>query len=295
MALKTLFKSMKNEGLVVKPLDLYLLKLNDNEESDRAIDINSPSQVGGCLRARYYARKQYEKDHNSIEPRLRRIFDNGTKVHERLQEYLTKQGILLMDEVPVVNDEYNIQGHTDGYLKLSSKEIGILEIKSIKAENFTKLKDAEFHHKQQALTYMYCAEERRKYLRKTYPTEKAFKRLEENRIRYFESRYLHLEDGKRYTKEEKIQFQIDLNLKSDEILFNTEKPIKRVVVLYECKNSQNLKEFCVHWDSEIINNILEECDYLNDCVKNNKIPDREGTKSSMTCRYCNYKGECHIV
>lgn len=120
MALKNLFDAMKNEGYVIKDLDLYLAKKANEADENRAIDVNAPSQVGRCPRERYYARTQcVQADPNSISPRSQRIFDNGTGVHERLQGYLKDMGILLMDELPVHNVEYNIQGHTDGVLALT--------------------------------------------------------------------------------------------------------------------------------------------------------------------------------
>lgn len=83
MALKSVFNAMKREGYIIKDLDLYLLSLNE-EDNDRAIDVNAPSQIGKCLRQRFYARTQAERDSNAIDARTRRIFDNGTKTHERL-------------------------------------------------------------------------------------------------------------------------------------------------------------------------------------------------------------------
>ena len=63
------------------------------EENDRAIDVNSPSQVFKCMRALYYARTEADCD-GTVDARLQRIFDNGTHVHLRLQEYLKKEGTL---------------------------------------------------------------------------------------------------------------------------------------------------------------------------------------------------------
>ena len=96
MALKSVFNAMKREGYVIKDLDLYLLSLN-GEDNDRAIDVNAPSQIGGCLRSRYYSRTRASRDTNAVDARTRRIFDNGTKTHERLQQYLEEQGMLLME------------------------------------------------------------------------------------------------------------------------------------------------------------------------------------------------------
>lgn len=296
MSLKNIFKSMKSQGYVVKPLEKYLLSI-PNGDSDRAFNVNAPSSIGKCLRARYYSRVSTEKDDFSIEPRTRRIFDNGTKTHERLQGYLLKAKILLMDEVPVINDFYNIQGHTDGILDLGGGELGILEIKSINDNGFTKLKDCKPEHRQQGLSYAYCIEERRKTLHNRYKTAKAFKNTLESRKEEYANYYTHLKGGSKHSAKEKLQFQLSLHEKMDEILFKTEKPITKVIFLYEDKNDQSLKEFCVDTTDEstedIIQGILNDCLTVNKCVLKKEPPERSGkNKSDSVCRFCDYKIAC---
>lgn len=315
MSLKNVFDAMKKEGYIVKDLDMYLLSVVGNSGEDRAIDVNAPSQVGACLRARYYARTGETRDPNSISSRSQRIFDNGTKVHERLQEYLKDSGKLLMDELPVHNEEHNIQGHTDGlfvitpaeskskkvfagqYQNLFAKEVGVLEIKSINDRGFKELKDAKPEHKMQGLVYLYCLETRRQYLKDTYATLEDF--LEDKYVRWenYESLYQHLKDGSHYTRVEKIHHQCSLHDVLDNILYRLEKPIETVVFLYENKNDQELKEFSVTSTSaeskQSIEDILKEYDALNTCVECSKIPDREGkSKSDGICRWCDYKIAC---
>ncbi|MBO8161087.1 MAG: hypothetical protein H0Z24_05575 [Thermosipho sp. (in: Bacteria)] len=333
MGLKAVFKTMKKEGYIIKKLDQYLLSLN-GEKNDRAINVNSPSQAGACMRANYYARLQYPIDSNAIDPRARRIFDNGHHTHERLQTYLKDCGLLIMEEVPLRNDEYNIQGHTDGFLNLAtpkisitfnypikdivkvldinmskvstfdiedvifeernfSPEIGILEIKTINSRNYANLKDAKENHKQQAMIYMFCSEERRKYLRKTYETYEEFKASEKERIKYFKSLYEHLEDGNKYTREEKLLYKVIEHLKTDEVLYHCPRPINKVIFLYENKDTQELKEFVVIKDDEILADVLARYTILNECVANRKLPEREGTsKNAPPCKWCSYKIEC---
>lgn len=299
--LKAVFKNMKTEGYVVKNLDSYLIKAN--EENDRAINVNSPSQASNCLRRNFYMRTGIQSG-GSVDPRTQRIFDNGTHVHLRLQEYLMKSGICVMDEVPCIDAEYNIQGHTDGYLTLSPPSIskgvtqytnlGILEIKSINDNQFNQLKDAKPEHKEQAMVYLHCSEKRRKYLREKYKTKMEFDLSRKERVEYFKSRYQHLKDGSKYTKEEKLDLQIKLNLQADKILYNTIRPITKVVFLYENKNTQDLKEFVVEHDTELMDNILARYKTLNECIEKDELPPREGTsKSCTTCRWCPYNGiEC---
>lgn len=291
MALKTRFKNMKQEGYLIKPIDALLMK-KSNEGNDRAKNVNSPSQAGVCQRANFYARTGVQPD-GTLEPRTMRIFNNGDGVHDRLQTYLEQAGVCLMREVPVIDVEHNIQGHTDGYLKLSKIEVGILEIKSINSNGFQNLKAPKDEHKLQAMVYLYCSEKRRQYLRNTYLTLEEFEDSVKDRIAYYESRYTHFKDGSKYTREEKLSMQVKLGLQADNILFNTPKPINKVVFLYENKDNQELKEYTVSRDNELIEGILERYKNLNLAIENEELPEREGTsKSCSTCRWCNYKLEC---
>ena len=291
MALKSVFNTMKQEGYLIKPIDQYLLSLNARD-NDRASNVNSPSQAGVCQRANYYARMGYQQD-GSIEPRTRRIFNNGDGVHDRLQGYLEQAGVCLMREVPVLCDPYTIQGHTDGLVRISKEEIGILEIKSINSNGFTNLKEPKPEHKLQAMVYLYCCEERRKYLRSTYKTEEEFKASKIFRVQYYTKHYQHFKDGSKYTRKEKIRMQVKLGLQADELLWNTPRPITKVVFLYECKDNQDLKEYTVTRDNEVLDYILNRYAELNEAIANEQITEREGTsKSCPTCRWCNYRLEC---
>ena len=287
---------MKKEGYVTAPLDRFLFE-QANKPNDRAVNVNAPSQAGKCNRANYYMRKQYDSD-GSIDPRTQRIFDNGTYTHERLQSYLLEMELLLMDEVPLINDPYNIQGHTDGFLNLND-EVAILEIKSINDNQFGQLKDAKEEHKCQGLIYLYCAEDRRIWLHETYKTEEEFNASYNERYKYFEEHYQHMVGGRKFTREQKIENEVMLNMLSDNILFHTDKPITKVVFLYEHKNNQELKEFVVERNlttEPILLEVLERYEILNKCCENDELPDREGTsKSCNMCRWCNYKNECWIV
>lgn len=296
MALKSVFNAMKREGYIIKDLDLYLLSLNE-EDNDRAIDVNAPSQIGKCLRQRFYSRTQATRDSNAVDSRTRRIFDNGTKTHERLQEYLTEQGMLLMDEIPVLDEDYKIQGHTDGLLAISKVEKAVLEIKSINSNGFTQLKDVKEEHRQQGLSYVYCIEKRRKYLHDTYPDVQFFEQDKENLMKEYARHYQHLKGGRKHTKEEKIQFQCELHYKMDSILMKTTVPVTKVIFLYENKDNQELKEYCVSSreakSQEVLSQILGDCAKLNEAVLKDKVPPREYTsKTSMECRFCPYAIEC---
>ena len=297
MALEFLKENMKKKGIIAR-LDNYLLTLQ-KEDNDRAFNVNAPSQIAVCKRARYYART-WEGTKTSYSARTQRIFDNGTYFHERTQKYMLDSGILLLDEVPVLSEEYNIQGHTDGILDLGD-EYAILELKSINDNQYSGLRSGEKpEHTLQGLVYVYCIESHRKFLREKYKNKLLFKLSRSKRAKEYEQYYQHLKGGSKHTKEEKIAFQVGLHLRLDDLVFTCEKPITKVIFLYENKNTQDLKEFVVDSttpeNQEKIAEILEGCSYVNDCVETGTVPPREATrKSDSICRFCSYKDECWVL
>lgn len=297
MSLKNMFSTMKKEGYVTSPLDIYLYE-QSNKPNDRAVNVNAPSQAGKCIRSNYYMRMQYESD-GAIDPRLQRIFDNGSYTHERLQSYLIDMDLLLLDEVPLLNEKYNIQGHTDGFLNLGN-QVAILEIKSINSHSYSQLIDVKEEHKCQGLIYLFCAEERRLYLHSQYSSESEFNDSWDDRYSYFEGRYQHLKGGRKHSREEKIKNEVMLNMVSDNILFHTDLPITKVIFLYENKDTQELKEFVFERNilsEDILSSVLKDYETLNFCCKKGIVPDRpEGvSKSCMTCKWCSYKNTCYVI
>lgn len=296
--LDSLMSIVKNETLVVSRLDMFLL--SKNGDKDRAIDVNSPSQVGTCLRARYYARNQEDKDVNAIQPRTRRIFDTGHALHERTQNYLKEEGILIQDEVPVRDDVLNIQGHTDGLLMLDDDECAIFEYKTINEHGFKTLITIKPEHYMQGLVYLYCMEQRRKQLKRRYKDLSTFLKSYNTRKQEYLKNYTHIEGGKKHTKDEKLALQVKLNNKRDLILFKLKKPITKVCFIYENKNTSELKEFIVSSEDKdskvLIDEIIADYTTLNTYVENQEIPPRITTKKSdASCRYCDYKDICWVV
>lgn len=291
MALKNVFSSMKKSGLV-KQIDQYLLLQANNEgDTDRVNITNSPSSALGCSRANIYQRQGVTKD--SVDARVRRIFDNGHGMHSRIQGYLLKMGLLYMDEVPLVNEEYEIQGHTDGIMSMLKKktEVEILELKSINSRQFSALKDAKEEHKAQAHTYIFCAEEHRLYLKRKYPTHVEFKKSELVRRAKYRKRYLHLKDGAKYTREEKIRHKVGQHIQMDKILYDVVKPITKAVILYECKDTQEMKEFIIERDENIMDEVLDKYAINNEHWAGKTLPPRE-CRNKSDGRWCNFVHHC---
>lgn len=240
---------------------------------DRRHGWNSPSSVGGCLRNSYFTRTFVTPDYPQNDPRLQRIFDNGTCVHIRLQDYMKRDGILLKDEAPLFNKDYKILGTTDGLLN-DNGTLAVLEIKSIHAFGFSSLKDAKPEHKLQASIYMYCLNEMRKAILRGHRKE-----LEQD----------YLDKIKTFLDENKVETQFNEFCETLDFLEKYPKPIKKVVFLYENKDTQELKEFAVEDDGVIVKQALEKFKDLNEAIVTLKVPP--ATKTYM-CNGCKFRKVC---
>ncbi len=65
------------------------------------------------------------------------------------------------------------------------------------------------------------------------------------------------------------------------------------IILYEDKNTQEIKEFYIEYDHDLVEELVEKIRYVNECVRNGELPERESTPSEWKCRYCQYTSICH--
>lgn len=341
MSLKNLFatRQKRQSGAIslASRIDAFVIKKQD-WENDRAPNVISPSSASACVRELVMTRF-LPRAH--VDPRVQRIFDNGTDVGIRYQNYLRYAGALLQDEVPLYNEEYNVQGHADGLvyalgnvpkswwgeaivLKWNEKwkraywepqfpkiyevlkdvyfkSVEVLELKSINDKQFRALKDAKEEHKDQAMTYVWLAEERRHFLLKKYPTWEEFVRSHDERMKEHERRYKFLPPDKRHLK------CLECCL-TDAILYRAQNPVNRVIYIYECKNDQEFNEFTVKFDPERLKRLKKKYKIVEKHVKRirairritglpvdfskkiyrNALPPMPEEATGKTCDYCKW-------
>lgn len=296
-------KNITKETFTAK-LDRQIMR-QDNADHTRASLVNSPSSSLGCPRENYYKRSGLPQ--KPFSPRTINIFDNGHAVHDRIQKTGKRMGNLIMDEVPLINEEYNIQGHTDGIvimddlkalrvnekLKNEDYDLGIipnvkvLEIKSINDMGFNNLIEPLEKHKAQGTTYSFCLEQRRLYLRKRYSTIKEYLKDKLRWSIYYAKRYKHISDN------EILKSKIKENITKDIILFHVTNPIHEVIFLYENKNTQVRKEYLYEVEEDLQEEVLELF-FIAEEGWNKKVPPlREcKTKKEGNMRWCNYVDVC---
>lgn len=64
-------------------------------------------------------------------------------------------------------------------------------------------------------------------------------------------------------------------------------------ILYEDKNTQELKEFYIQYDHKLVEQLLEKIRMINYHVENRMLPNKEGKPSEWQCKYCEFRGICH--
>jgi hypothetical protein len=196
---------MEEIAMLVQLIDDYL---RHRPKDERPKHCFHPSGLHRSPKELYY---QYlEGDNNQeFDSRILRIFDNGHAVHTRIQGYLKDIGILKQAEISVENSDYEIKGHADGIIEIDSVE-GVLEIKSMNANQFYSCYEPKSEHLIQINTYMFCLK------------------------------------------------------------------IPRGCLLYECKDNQELKEFYVKQDPNILQPILKKIRHVQDCLEEGSEPKING-------------------
>lgn len=185
--------------MLIQTIDTYL---DNRPADDRQKHCFHPSSLHKTAEELF---RLYWEGDNSIpfEVRVKRVFDNGHKVHTRLFFYLAEAGIL-KDEDCLVNDtDLEIHGHIDGLIELQGQQ-GILEIKSINSSGFDFLTEPKQDHIYQLNAYMHCLK------------------------------------------------------------------IPRGALLYECKNTQRLKEFYVKPNQPILDDIIRKIRTVQEWNKTKK-------------------------
>lgn len=89
-----------------------------------------------------------------IDSKLRRVFDHGNITQERYKKYFTKLGVFVQDEVTLrISDPVHLSGRLDYLLSIDGKPY-IVELKTIKKDEFIQLDNAKPEHAVQLQLYL---------------------------------------------------------------------------------------------------------------------------------------------
>jgi CRISPR/Cas system-associated exonuclease Cas4 (RecB family) len=80
---------------------------------------------------------------------------------------------------------------------------------------------------------------------------------------------------------------------SDQVmLYMHETGIKKGIVFYENKNTQELAEFAVDYNEADATRILDKIRYCGACYKNKTLPEKPFEKHDFDCLFCDYRENC---
>lgn len=71
--------------------------------------------------------------------------------------------------------------------------------------------------------------------------------------------------------------------------------IPQGILLYEDKNTQEIKEFVVDYDKESAQDILNKFEKLKQQIENDEIPSVPKDIEKWRCKYCDYREECQKI
>lgn len=247
------------------------------ERKETPSDYWRASDMGGCMRKRFYSRKGIPKT-EPFTAKQKRVLDLGSMVHRYYQSLFKKLGILIEEEGEIINEKYHFKGHFDVLAGGKIQEINI--------DNF---RYTDKSGEKKILTWLYDAcVQIRKGLLETFPDGMPklmyeMKTQDGNSFRYVEEK----------PNEEHV-YQL-----ASYLLFIRDKypDVQEGRILYIDKNKLNEVEHIVRITPELENRIINELVQLNDYWQRNETPPQisefgERGTVNWKCTYCPYLTFC---
>lgn len=252
--LKELIKNQERRGYVVPLLNEEALLNGKMDSYKRKRDCFHPSEISGDFCPRSWVLGQMDKTlyySQQVGAGLQWVFDVGTEIHELVQRRLGNTGKLFglwqcrrwclekrcvsygfrpdnkcplgddhkvdweYREVPVIDDELNICGRTDGIVILDVGKY-IFEFKTMNSRTFATLAEPLDSHAEQA------------------------------------EWYLDILSRNSYLMEQELLKMQDKGVDVKEALEEQRKPFKGVIIVYMNKDTQVFREFMINKSSPLI-------------------------------------------
>lgn len=289
--LKNLKDTYRRRDILLPSVERHVLK-KAKEPSGRRDDVMHPSEMAKsdwCGRHDFYRMTGVPVDFKGRSPsfRLENVFDYGHSVHSKYQRWLTEMGILWgkwackkcahvwtgptpdycencesdsfrYKEVSLSNEELMISGHSDGIVLLDDS-YKMIEIKTV---GISTLRFEAYSLFDKYQSERLTPEELWFLIKRPFAT--------------------HIRQGQIYLHLARSQYpELDI----DEIIF-----------IYEWKPTQEVKEFVVKYNPDLISQILSTAELVSDAVRNNDVdivgrPEWAG-KQGKTCSSCVYRNVC---
>ena len=104
-----------------------------------------PSALGSTCDRYLYASFNGLLQWEDLDPRIKRIFDVGASLEDRMDKYFTKMNIVKAREMSLKMDSPPISGRLDFLINHPTRGEAVLELKSINDRGFKELKSSPKH------------------------------------------------------------------------------------------------------------------------------------------------------
>ena len=136
----------RKSGPRVSNQDKDFLKMLDEhlrgKMSPHRGEVFYPSALGSTCDKYLYASFNGFLPWEDLDPRVKRIFDTGSSLEDRMTKYFTKMNILIAREQPLKLASPPISGRLDFIIAHPTKGKAVLELKSINDKGFNELKNS---------------------------------------------------------------------------------------------------------------------------------------------------------
>lgn len=280
--LKEYKELLKAKGRIVPVVQRELLMEYHNKSQSRDTEHLHPSELSKkhfCPRASWYKIKNYEAAPESNTFSRLNVFEEGNNIHHKWQSWLHKAGILC--GIWMCEDCKNVWSakSPEKCISCSSERIRYREVPLRDDEHrIIGHADGEIEDEQgRALIEI--------------------KSVGVGTVRWENPSLYAAYESKEITIDEmwnNIKRPFNSHLRQGNLYMHCRK-VNTMVFIYEWKPTQQVKEFEVKFQPELIEDILANCVTVMSHLENDTVPERPewaSTKSSSGCKYCLYKETC---
>lgn len=231
------------------------LKKQEQRVQDGRLGKFYPSSIGRCKRAIVYQMLGYPT--KAVNGKSLMVMENGTAFHNRMEEIFERMGILIAPELSLKDEALRISGRSDAiiwnYLLEDDEEPG---------EEITlyDVKDKDKIIYQGPNNHILIVE-----------------------LKSIKDKNFHKLPKSKADKKHEMQLQLYFYLTG----------IRRGIVYYENKDSQEPKYYLVKYNQELVDQVKADIEYVIEMVDKRELPEKEGNALDIFCRYCDFRNLCH--
>ena len=280
--LKNYKEMLKTKGRIVPAVQKVLLTEQNEKNQHRDTAHLHPSELSKkefCPRSAWYKIKGYEASPESFSFSRMNVFEEGNNIHHKWQRWLHKAGILwgiwICEEC-----------HTLWSAKSPEKCIGCSSMRIRYRE--VPLRDDEHHiigHADGEIE-----DDQGRALIEIKSVGIGTVRFENPSLfKAYADKTITIDDVW-----DNIKRPFASHLRQGNLYMHCRK-VDRMVFIYEWKPTQQVKEFEVKFQPELIAEILDNCKTVMSHLEEDTVPERPtwaSNKSSNGCKYCPYKEAC---